>query len=139
MAVTTAKLGIGTLFQRANNGGWDTIAGINNITGPSLAQETIDATHMLSADNYREFIAGLRDGGEVSIDGDYAPQEATQAKLLTDLQAGTTDNYRIVLPTAMGLTWTFAAIVIAYEPTGPSDGKYTFTVSLKISGKPTLA
>ncbi|KKM90809.1 hypothetical protein LCGC14_1234810 [marine sediment metagenome] len=140
MAVSTATIGLGTLLQRDDGAsGWDTITEITNLDGPSGSLDVIDVTHMESADNYREFIAGLLDGGEVSMELQWSPQTANQLLLLTDHQARTNQNWRIVTPAAIGLTWTFSGFVTAYSPASPVDGKNTCSATIKITGKPALA
>ncbi len=140
MAVSTATIGLGTLLQRDDGAsGWDTVTEIVNIDGPSGSLDLHDATHMESSDNYREFIPGLLSGGEISLELQWSPQTANQLNLLTDHQARTNQNWRIVAPAAVGLTWTFSGYVTAYSPASPVDGKMTCSATISITGKPALA
>lgn len=133
---TAVKSAFGTVLSRDGND----VAELTNISGPSISLETIDATSHGSDDTYREFIAGLRDGGDITIEGNFIPSDTDgQVGLLTDLNAGTVQSFVITFPAAASsTTWTFSAIVTAFETTAPFEGKLGFTATLKISGKPTL-
>ena len=75
-----ALLGIGSALQRGDGASpevFTTIAEILSIGGPSLTAGTVDATSMESLDRYAEFIAGLKDGGEVSFTIAFIPTEPT--------------------------------------------------------------
>lgn len=72
----------------------------------------------------------------------WIPTNATQAfatGVAGDFNNDTTvKNWQIVLPSSMG-TWSFAAIVTKFSPKNPIDDLQTADITLKISGKPTLA
>ena len=131
---TEAKSAFGTTLKK----GATAIAELTNIGGPSLSADTLDVTSLDSADGYREFIQGVRDGGEISIEGNFIPGNAGQVALVTDLNDGSLDAYTITFPAAMATTWTFNAIVTAFECSAPFDDKASFTATLKVSGKPVL-
>jgi len=131
---TEAKSAYGTTLKK----GEVAIAELTNIGGPRLSADTIDVTSHDSADGYREFVSGLKDGGEVSIEGNFIPGNAGQAALVTDLDDGSADEYTITLPAVMATTWTFKAIVTAFECSEPYDNKASFTATLKICGKAEL-
>jgi hypothetical protein len=48
-------------------------------------------------------------------------------------------NFQLVVPAATSLTWTFAALVTAFEPDLPVKGAQKASITLLLSGKPTLA
>ncbi len=131
---TEAKSAYGTTLKK----GAVAIAELTNIGGPRLSADTIDVTSHDSADGYREFVSGLKDGGEVTIEGNFIPGNAGQAALVDDLDDGSKDEYTITLPAVMATTWTFNAVVTAFECSAPYDDKASFTATLKISGKSTL-
>jgi len=59
---------------------------------PFLLSRKLSATevsNMGSPNTYKEFIAGLRDGGEITFEGNYIPKDATQINVRADLDAGT--------------------------------------------------
>jgi len=115
------------------------VAELTNISGPSISADTIDVTTHDSADGFREYVGGLRDGGEISIEGNLV--DATESNVLISLlEAGTViEGATIDLPTSTAMTFTFDCIVTAYETTAPHDGKLGFSATLKVTGKPVLA
>ncbi|HBV97780.1 MAG: hypothetical protein JL50_02935 [Peptococcaceae bacterium BICA1-7] len=143
--MTQAIHASGTLFQRGNGATptevFTTLAEITEIGGPQLESEDIDVTSM-DSNGWREYVAGLKDGGEISIDGNFVPKETTHAQMITDFNAGTVSNYQILLPDAEldanKSKWTFAAKVKSLEFSHPADGVLGFSAALKISGQPTL-
>ena len=112
---------------------------LTNLSGPSQTAETIDMTSHDSADGYKEFIAGLRDGGEISIEGNFVPSDsAGQIAFHTDLQAGTRRTCWIVMPMSVGGSLLFTAMASGFEGSYPMDSKISISGALKVSGKPTL-
>ena len=136
MPASQAGLGYGTLLQRAGV----TVVEIVKITGPAMKADMKEVSNMLSPNTYKEFIAGLREGGDVTVEGNYIPKEATnsQTTLRTDFENGTQSSWTIVLSNALG-TWTFTAMVSALTPAIPLDDRITVTFTLKITGKPVLS
>ena len=140
MAATEADIGYGAIFKVGNGGSptetfTDFGAEVTSITPPGYSRDALDATHMASPDKFREYIAGLMDAGEVSMDLNYVPStgDAFVAALIAGKQ-----NYQIDFPDA-NVTFTFSAICTAYQPTAPVDGKMTATATFKVSGKPVLS
>lgn len=110
-----------------------------NLQGLSQARDTIDVTSHDSADGYREYVAGLGDGGELSLDGNFITSDSNgQIALHTDMQAGTVRACFLLLPMSVGQALSFNAIAKGFEPSFPHDGKMGLSGSLKVSGKPTL-
>lgn len=133
--MTEAISAFGTTLKK----GEEAIAELTNIGGPSLSADTIDVTsHGSATDGYREFIQGVRDGGEISIEGNFIPGNAGQKALKADFDTGTAYDYTITFPVVTGVNWTFSAIVTAFECSAPFDDKASFTATLKVSGKPAL-
>lgn len=143
--MTMATFGHGTLLQIGDGAVsqmFTTIGNVMNISGPSLALETIDTTSHDTADKFREFIGGLRDAGEVSFSVNFLPSHATQSStsgLIKDLEDATLRDFQIVFPFTAVVTWAITALVTGYTPTAPIDDKMTADVTLKVSGKPTLS
>lgn len=134
---TAAKLASGTSLARNGN----TIAELTNIGGIEISLDAIDVTSHQSADSFKEYVGGLLDVGEVSIEGNFIPGDTNgQVGLLTDMLAKTLQSFVIAFPAATGTTWSFSALVTKFKAAdAPVDGVLPFSASLKISGKPTLA
>jgi len=134
MAVSQAVVGYGTLLQRAGV----TVLEIIKLGGPGMKADMKEVSNMLSPNTYKEFVAGLREGGDVTFEGNYIPKDATQITLRTDFENGTQSSWTIVLPNALG-TWTFTAMVSAINPAYPVDDRIVVSGTLKITGKPVLS
>lgn len=118
-------------------GGWDTIAAVRDIEGPGLAVDTIEA-HDRDGGGWKEFMGGLKDGGEVSFDIAYDPAEDTHdggTGLVSWL--GATKDWRMALPASVN--WDFSAILTTFQPTAPLNDLFTASITLKVTGAPTLA
>lgn len=129
----------GTLFKR----GATTIAQVKNISGPGLSLDTEDVTTHDSTEAWEEVVATILRSGEVTLELEYDPNAATHklaaGGLLNDLATRTSTTYSIQFPSTATVTWTFTAFCVGFEPSAPSDGALTASVSFKITGKPTLA
>lgn len=142
---TAAKSSFGTFLKLgdgATSETFTTIAEVQDISGPKLSLDTEEVTSHSSTAGWAEFIGTLLDGGEVSFDINWLPAHATQsysAGLLRDMVNRTLRNFQLVVPAAATLTWTFAALVTAFEPDLPVKGKQGSSITLKLSGQPTLA
>ncbi|MCY0961574.1 phage tail tube protein [Streptomyces sp. H27-H5] len=132
--------GFGTAFQRGDGAGpevFTSIADTTNISGPGLSRETIDVTSHSSPDAWMEFIGGLKDGGEVSLDVNYAP--AMHDVLIGDFDDVDPRNYRVVFPDPDTTTWSFKAVMTGFESEAPYDDKLAASLTFKVSGKPTIS
>lgn len=139
MAATEADTGYGVLFKVGDGGSptevFTTVdAEMRLQQPPGYTRDAIDASHTQSPDQFREFIAGFMDAGEVQIEFNFVPAAADAIVAL--IVAGK-QNYQILFPTVC--TWTFSAICTNYQASTPFDDKMTSTATFKVSGKPTLA
>lgn len=115
------------------------IAQVRDIGGPSLSLDTLDVTTHDSTDAWRDFVGGLKDGGEVSLELVYNPDSLTQIALRTDLDGRTVRNFKLVFPDATSTTWAFAATVTGFEPSANVGDELSASCTLKVTGEPTLA
>lgn len=136
MADTLAGAGYSTTLMK----GAVAIAELTSISGPDMSADAIDCTSHDSDDMFREFIAGIKDGGSVNIEGNAVFSDAGQIALYTDLCAGSRDEYTITYTLGAGApTIVFDAIVTAFSTDAPYDDKLSFSATLKVCGKPVLA
>ena len=142
--MSNAISSFGTLLQigdGATTEVFTTIAEVMDISGPGLAQATAEVTSHTSTNRYREFIATVKDGGEISFDINFVPTDGTHdptTGLLSVFESGASTNYQIVFPDTGSTTWALPAIVTGFEPAEPVDGALTASLTLKVSGQPTL-
>jgi len=133
----------GTMLKIGDGGSpetFATIAEVLDINGPNMTADTEEVTSQSST--WKEYIATVLDAGEVTFDLNFVPTDATHsysAGLLKDFTSRTLRNFQLVFPDSGSTTWTFAAYVTAFQPSAPVNGKLGASVTLKISGQPTLA
>jgi predicted secreted protein len=132
----------GTQFKRETNtpGTYEVVANITEVNGPSRERDAIEVTAHDSPDQYREFVKGLKDGGEVEITLNYDPTVSTISALDDDFEEDDLRAYQVVIfpGTADEYTWDFDGLITANGDDFPHDDKMERTVTVKISGKPVL-
>ena len=134
---TEVGLGLGSEFWLDNAS--DTLTQLDEIISVALPNSQIadvEATHMASPNRRREFIAGLIDDGEGTIEMNYVPGSATDHLIRPAPTDGATRDYKVVLPVADGTTWevTGDCIVKGYERNVPIDDRMTATLTIKFTG-----
>lgn len=136
----------GTLVKIGDGGGggevFTTIAELRDITGPNLALGTEEVTPQTATGGYREYVPTLLAGGEVTFDLNFVPTDNTQdfpAGLIKDMTDKTLRNFQIVWPDSGTTTWALSAYVTGFVPGAPVEGSLSASVTLLISGQPTLA
>jgi len=130
------------IFRRENSPGGGIYTDLAQLTGIKWGghkRDALDASNVDSPDNYREFIGGMRDGGQCTISVVYDEANATHAQVTTDLESDVVTNYRIAFPAPISKVWTLPALVIDIGREMPFEGKVTLDFIIKISGKPTVA
>jgi|PlaIllAssembly_1097288.scaffolds.fasta_scaffold257198_2 hypothetical protein len=133
MANTDKVFGQGTQFALGST----TVAELTNISFPGFSSDDIDVTTHNSADYARQFIKGLTDAGEITLEGyfnytDYVTMYAGQWTL--SLYSAT-----IAVPTKPSATkWLANVYVKGLEGSSPFDDKIEFSATCKITGKPSL-
>jgi len=113
---------------------------IFKIGGPGMKADMKEASNMGSPNTYKEFIAGLREGGDITFEGNYIPKEATnsQVTLRTDFESAVLSNWCVALPLAGTGIWTFTGYVSALNPAYPVDDRIVVSGTMKITSKPVL-
>lgn len=137
----------GTLLKKGDGASpevFTTIAEVVSISGPGLSRDAIEITNHSSPSQFKQFLPGLKDGGEITLEINYDPAGATHKDtdggLLYELAQGTAaSNYQLVFSDTGGTTWTLPGIVTGFEPGAPHDDKLSASVTIKVSGAPTLA
>lgn len=141
-----AKWAFGAQLQAGDGGApeaFTTIAEVKDIGGPDLSADTEETTAHDALDGYEEFIPTILRSGEITFPVNFVPSHATHGPnaggLVNAMQNRTKKNYRLVLAPAIGYTWSFAAYVTGIRGSEPVVGAQSADITLKITGKPTLA
>lgn len=138
--MSLAVSGFGTLVKRevpVGSGTYVAIAEVKSINGPNLSTDTIDVTHMASPGGYREFIASFKDGGEVTFELNFLPQDGTQdasTGLIADFNARLVRSYQIAFPDPGNSTATFSGLITGFSVTEQMDQVLGANCTIKVSG-----
>lgn len=133
---TSAVLGYNVDFSINTTGStYVQVAEVTNISWPGYKRDAIDVTFMDSVDQFREFLPGLMDGGDVTIEFNWVPSATDQ--ILTYMTAATATNFKITYNA--GVNVIFKGIVTSYQPQSNLGEKLSASVTFKVSGKPTWA
>ena len=114
------------------------------INGPGISREAIDVTHLSSDSMCKEFIAGVIDGGEVSLDLNLLPDDTNQsvlfASMISTVASCAKRALAVTLSNATAETISMAGAVITnWESTGAVEGKLGASVTFKVSGAVSMA
>jgi hypothetical protein len=132
--MATPRAAIGTLLQ--HNG--TTVALVSDIEGPGMKGDTIDVTNHDNLDNYKQFIVGLLEGGDVKLKLFFDPLEATHTQLITAMNARALDTYTIVPPVAGGPSWSFTGVLTQLASKFKVNAAIEVDATIKVSGAPTF-
>ena len=131
----------GTQFKRGNAATpevFTAIAEIVTLSGPPLARDMEDVTNHDSTAGWEEALPTVLRSGSISLELNYQPAIATHAQLVDDLESGTAHNYQLIFSDVGLTTWTLRCFMESVSIEAPAAGKLACTVTLKITGQPTL-
>lgn len=133
--------------------GWDTefwldnamgvltqVAEVISVTPPNPQTADVEVTHFKSPNRRREYIAGLVEDGEGTIEMNFVPGSASDILLRAAVNDGVTRSFRIILPDGdTGWQIDGDCIVKGYERSIPIDDRMTATVTVRFTGAGTEA
>lgn len=106
---------------------------------PNSQVEDVEATHMLSPNRRREYIAGLIDDGEGTFEFNLVPGGATDLLIQAAVDDGVARDYEVIIPDgAYGQKFAGDCIVKGYERTVPIDDRMTATMTVRFTGAVTI-
>jgi hypothetical protein len=139
---TSATVGGFTLSRQHASGSpiiFVDVPEVISISGLGQTNDLVDATHFGSGGS-REYIGGLADGEEVTIECNFVANSAQQEAFCAAVVAKETGNFKVT-QTAQSpyVVITFAAAYISYVINPSVDDRNTITFVVKISGAITIA
>lgn len=143
MASEITGLGISLkIGDGAGTEAFTAVVGVKSLGWSGIKSEVLEVSDL--SDDWRRFIAGIKDGGEISVGVNFRPTEVTQGNqaggVLKDLVDGTVRNFQMVFSDTGGTDWAFSGIVQSFDLEGIDiDGIVEGSFSIKVSGQPTLA
>ncbi len=117
------------------------IGQITNIGGLEMTADTIEVTNHSGTDKFKEFIQGLRDGGELNVEYDWDATDAGQLAIIDHYNLDTNGGVDAMIVTFPDeSTFEFNAIVTALSPVGsaPVDDVMKGSATFKVTGAPTF-
>lgn len=133
--------GYGTIVQRgdgANPENFTTIAKVESFNWHFKAN-ALDTSTL--EDQWMDYIAGMKDGGQIPLTLMFMPDDAEQgasAGLLADFQNSTRRDFKITFPDIGSHYFAFTAIVVDHQGNVKHDAVTTATVTLQVCGQPTF-
>lgn len=138
----------GTLLQVGDKGTPEmffTIPQIASMTIPGAENDLLDVTNHDSVNAFRQFINGLRDGGEITFTMFYDPNllahndragtpGTSSDGFLKQYKSRATYNYQVVFPTTPSKQWSFAGIARRAELDASFDAVLALDCGVKVSG-----
>lgn len=136
--MTDAAIGYGATFSLHNGTSLVELEEVFSITPPNPQSAQVEATHYKSSGRTREYITGLIDLGEGTIEMNYVPGSPSDVLLRAAVAAGNARDYKIVIPDSPS-NWQAIGkcIVTGYERSLPVDDRMTVTVTVRFTGAAT--
>ena len=153
------QVGFGTQLQAESSAGSTNYVAIGNVfdfSGPSLTRDDVETTVYDSTDRYREYIPGLKEGGEMTAMLNFVSTNAQLQQLYHSTAAQTTAGpasstsafvgsfestanrvWRVVGPNTDA--WIFTGYVKGLVQSQPVGDRRTWEATFKVTGRPVLA
>jgi predicted secreted protein len=130
-------IGWGAAFWLHNGSALAELAGVFNLTPPNPQADDVEITTYKSSGKRREYIQGMIETGEGTIEMNYVPASVTDALCRAAHAAGDTRAFKIVIPDDAGSpAWeiTGNCYVKGYERAIPVDDRITANLTVKFTG-----
>ncbi len=125
------KSGFGTTVAGATTGA---IGRLLRVAVGAQTVTSIDLSSMDSVDKWKDFIAGMKDAGEIRLDLIYDEDEMTSA--MNNI-GGTNEVWTVTFPDTA--TFVCSGFIQSVGPIeAPMDDKMAMSIVIKLSGKPTF-
>lgn len=113
-----------------------------SISGLGKTNPLVEVTSFDSS--AREYIAGLADGQEITLECNYLPGNTVQNAMITATNSGLNKDMKVVVTDSVHSptrtkTFTFSVTMLSWSLTPSYDDVNTMTFTMKISGDITVA
>ena len=119
----------------ASPAAYTAIEEVQSLSGFGVNNELVEVTHLTSPSAAKEYIAGLADGAEMTLECNFFDTAAEQAALIASVNARRTLTFQVAnTGVSPEVTYDFSAVCIGWEivPSPTEQNKINFT--LKITG-----
>lgn len=138
--MSQAFSGFGTSVQLETSASpfvFNEIAEVQTVEFTGSKVDLVDVTNMQSPTAYREYLATLKDAGELQFTANFIPGDTTQQSLQAAFDSRAKQNWLVTLPSALG-DFSFQGIVTAIDHALNFDKEAKLTVKVKITGPNTF-
>ena len=131
------SIGYGSvLMVNSTTGGEVNVAQVRSISGPGVSFNDVDTTCLDSSSNYRTFVAGLGDPGELSFSLVYDSTATSMSLLTRHMKNRTSTTFKVAEGSSGGTLTSFSGYVKAMGREIPMDDVISCDVTVKVSGLP---
>jgi len=127
----------GTVWSLGDGAPTETFTAVADVTNIDVLDASADTTDVSSHDSpgqWREFVGGMKDGGELSFDINYDP--ALHGTIFAAI--GVETNMKITLTDSGAAVVAFAGIANGFQAQAPFDDKLSASVTVKVTGAPVI-
>jgi predicted secreted protein len=128
--MSTGKHGHGTTLTGSTSG---TVGNVLRVGIGGRTRDMIDISTMDSTDKFREFMAGMADAGELTIEMNF-DDGAIATALNSAWENATSETWTVNLGIK---TWVGTGIISSLDIDDPYDDKITQSMTIKLTGKGT--
>ena len=129
---------MGTTISCTQNNTAVLIGALRSISEIKADSEAVDVTTLDSLNGYKSYVQGMKDLGEVTLEGFFEAGNAGQTALCTLYQAGTSTAFTVTFPDSTAVSFT--AFVKSYAlGAAQVDGAVGFTAVLRLLGGVTVS
>jgi predicted secreted protein len=120
-------------YEKPSDGSWVHVGEVKDINGPDESTDEVDVTNQDSTGGFKEFIATLQDGGNVTFDTNLVPGDTGQQALFGLKHARTIVPWRIQEGDT-GYYTHFKGFVNKLGRAFPVGGVMTVSCGIRVSG-----
>ena len=129
---------MGTTISCTQNNAAVLIGSLRSISEIKADSEAIDVTTLDAANGYKTYVQGMKDLGEVTLEGFFESGNTGQTALRTLYQSGASTAFTVTFPDST--TASFSAFVKSYAlGAAQVDGAVGFTAVLRLLGGVTVS
>jgi hypothetical protein len=132
--MTGAILGNGVALKRGDGASPEVFTSIGEVVshgGPNQTVNEVAVTHLGST--VHEYLTGLRDSGELTLEANYLGSDTQQNALETDMANGALRNFQMTFPFSPVRTAAFSGRVTAFGLAGGVDEPVRLSISIRIT------
>jgi len=116
-----------------------TVGNIQSINIAGQTRDVVDISTMASTGKFKEYIAGMADAGELTVEVNYDGTTSTVAAALqADYAGGTVGDWTITLPGTAASVFACSGLISNLGTAIPKDDKITQSITIKLSGVPSF-